>query len=746
MLIENPKNTKPRGRRVHVPLELYYIPLPNQPRKTVPLTKVDYDVVVAGTITRVAITQHYKNYEKDPINVFYQFPVNESSVFGGLTAEFQGRTVQGKIKEKQEAKAEFEERKKQGDLVAYAETKKSTPDIMNLELGNFPGNEELKITFVYYEKLAMSYNKLFRVTVPSTLTPRYEPQQIPIYSDDSQITGTRNMVSEDDFFGVQNQVPVRTATNFTWTKPYTWNIKVRINKVQNLTQLFTTTHKDACNIQMDKTSGSITFKDNMEHFPNKDFEMFFTDDTMFEPQVAIGKVPAQVGNESKYPEYCAEISFVPEMFDFIDSDAIAKKLQENVVTEQPTENPTTDDDFVEIPDDEPVTDVAKFVDEDEMTGYMLKKVQSEYIFVLDRSGSMEGNRIEGAKKALEYFLRSLPADSYFNVISFGSRYEMLYRESRKFDTQILNDAISKIHTFSANFGGTKIYNPLVEVFGKQVMPNYQRNIFLLTDGSVRNPDGVIKLIEQNCKENQSKVFTVGVGNGCSSYLVTKAAKAGQGKHEFIPDNSDIEAKIVQLLAKSYSPSITDFDIKYDSKNVNYISPIPNKKAHILRDEPLRCYVMFSEKDLIDQKTTISVKYYSQALQMHKKKVFALDLNKSAVINSDMFHKIAVKNYIDESKKSETLSKIPSKKDLVDMAINYQVLCDETAFICVIKENNSKGIKEAAENVIVPNLISSDYKQENDFGMYNSLLHSNTMLFCQSTAAPMKMGAMPKRKR
>merc|ERR1712226_388780 len=342
----------------------------------------------------------------------------------------------------------------------------------------------------------------------------------------------------------------------------------------------------------------------------------------------------------------------------------------------------------------------------------------------------------GAVQALQYFLKSLPADSYFNVISFGSRHEQLYNESRKFDTFSLNDAISKISSFSANLGGTEIYRPLQSVFTQNAKPNYQRNIFLLTDGSVSDPDGVINLIEQNCKDNQSRVFTVGVGNGCSSYLVTKAAKAGQGKHEFIPDNSDIEAKIVQLLAKSYSPSITDLEVKYDNNAISYISQIPNKSAHILRDEALRCYVMFSEKDLKNQKTTVSMKYYSQALQMHKKKVFELDLNKSAVINSDMFHKIAVKNYIDESKKTQTLSKIPSKKNLVDMAINYQVLCDETAFICVIKENNNQGVQKLTEDVIVPNLISSDYKQENEFGMYNSLLNNNIML-CSMSAAPRK---------
>lgn len=119
-----------------------------------------------------------------------------------------------------------------------------------------------------------------------------------------------------------------------------------------------------------------------------------------------------------------------------------------------------------------------------------------FFFLVDRSGSMEGKRIDMAKEAMLLFLQSLPTQCFFEIISFGTSYDLLnagVSGGQIYSHQNLERAKKAVQAMSANMGGTEILQPMhaaIQIGDSQkwvVGRNFKTRIFLLTDGDVSSP-------------------------------------------------------------------------------------------------------------------------------------------------------------------------------------------------------------------------------------------------------------------
>ena len=130
---------------------------------------------------------------------------------------------------------------------------------------------------------------------------------------------------------------------------------------------------------------------------------------------------------------------------------------------------------------------------------VLQKVACEFIFVVDRSGSMRGSYIKSASETLVLFLKSIPQGCFFNIISFGSWYESFFPSSTPYNQETMEKATQFAQMMEANFGGTELLAPLQYIFKQQSKSSgLPRQVFILTDGSVSNTDSVISEVRKNC--------------------------------------------------------------------------------------------------------------------------------------------------------------------------------------------------------------------------------------------------------
>ena len=89
----------------------------------------------------------------------------------------------------------------------------------------------------------------------------------------------------------------------------------------------------------------------------------------------------------------------------------------------------------------------------------------ETVFVLDCSGSMQGDSIRQAVAALELCLRSLSVGDTFNICRFGSPFELMRSEPLHYSQHTLEAAIDYVR-HSRDLGGTELHAALDAVLAR----------------------------------------------------------------------------------------------------------------------------------------------------------------------------------------------------------------------------------------------------------------------------------------
>ena len=218
------------------------------------------------------------------------------------------------------------------------------------------------------------------------------------------------------------------------------------------------------------------------------------------------------------------------------------------------------------------------------------RVPADVVFLVDRSGSMQGSSIEQVRNALQICLRSLEAGCAFNIVGFGSTFESMFNEVRPYDEGSLTEASAYIAQLGASLGGTELL-PAIEFVLEQAQRRERiTQLVVMTDGQVTNSDAVIDAVRR--RSQHVRVFTFGIGRGASHHLVKGLARAGGGVAEFVYPGERIEPKVVRLFRRALSPALTDVRLDWGEMAA---TTVPSRVGPVFADEPLRAYGLMRER-------------------------------------------------------------------------------------------------------------------------------------------------------
>ena len=188
----------------------------------------------------------------------------------------------------------------------------------------------------------------------------------------------------------------------------------------------------------------------------------------------------------------------------------------------------------------------------------------EVLFLLDCSGSMQGESIDQAKRALLLCIRALGEHDTFDVLRFGSTYDAMWKAPRRFDDRSLDEATTYVRGIEADLGGTEILGALAALLERPRDPERPRRILLLTDGQVSNEQEVIALAREHA--DHATVFSFGIGAGASEHLVRGVARASRGASEMIFPGERIEPKVMRMFDRVRTPELGE--VRMDWKGLS----------------------------------------------------------------------------------------------------------------------------------------------------------------------------------
>ncbi|MBB1604146.1 VIT and VWA domain-containing protein [Variovorax sp. UMC13] len=135
-----------------------------------PLKNTAVDVKISGVIADVTVTQTYRNEGQRAIEARYVFPGSTKAAVNGLNVRLADRLITAQIREKQQARIEYDAAKKEGKTAALLE--QHLPNVFQMNVANILPNDEVKVELRYTELLVPNAGN-YQFVFPTVVGPRY---------------------------------------------------------------------------------------------------------------------------------------------------------------------------------------------------------------------------------------------------------------------------------------------------------------------------------------------------------------------------------------------------------------------------------------------------------------------------------------------------------------------------------------------------------------------------------------------
>jgi Ca-activated chloride channel family protein len=216
-------------------------------------------------------------------------------------------------------------------------------------------------------------------------------------------------------------------------------------------------------------------------------------------------------------------------------------------------------------------------------------IARDLVFVVDRSGSMGGRKIEQARAALIAGLATLKPGDRFDVVSFANDVTSL-GEGRLLAAN--DENLARARRAAADLsasGGTAISAALTAAIGLNG-GDAQRlfAVVFLTDGDPTvgetDPDRILANFRKSA--GTTRLFAFGVGSDVKDFLLTKLAVEGRGDARYVREDENLEVPLAALFDRVKTPLLLDPVVEVDGDGVEVSEREPRRLPDLYQGRAL----------------------------------------------------------------------------------------------------------------------------------------------------------------
>ncbi len=214
----------------------------------------------------------------------------------------------------------------------------------------------------------------------------------------------------------------------------------------------------------------------------------------------------------------------------------------------------------------------------------VQALPKDVIFVLDRSGSMEGEKIEQALEALIYCLENLDSNDRFNVIAFSSAVDAFANVLESATRREVREAVEFVEDIDAS-GGTNIEAALAEAMDARFDAERPAFVVFLSDGqpTVGETD-VEKILDalpvrttggserRRVGREAVRIFPFGLGFDVNAPFLDQLAIEHQGSPAYVRPSEDLRTSVAGFFDRIARPVMTDLELEVNGARVSDLEP------------------------------------------------------------------------------------------------------------------------------------------------------------------------------